>query len=83
MPLDEQSKYLDIFSGNVGNSVNFKSSLSLKAIIEKKEYSIKYNYFNKVSTFGGVSDKIIFSNPIDFNTGNTRLHIDGDIFFTH
>ena len=48
VPLDEQSQYLDILGGNVGNYVKFVPILSQKAINENKPYGIGFPYFNKV-----------------------------------
>ena len=70
MPLDEHSKYLDIFSGNILNKINFTLSLSQKVIKEKKDYKIELAFINKISTFKGVNDNVIFSNSIHLNTGN-------------
>ena len=48
MPIDEQSKYLYIFSGNVKNMVFFRPILRQDAMVQKMKYNIGLQYFNRV-----------------------------------
>ena len=71
MSLDDQSKFLQLLSESVNNNVQFFLSLSQKAIDDKKDCVILMGYYNRVSSFGGITSKYISSNWLSFNTGNT------------
>ena len=53
VPLDEQSKYLEILGGNALNNIVLTPEFSEEARNENKTYDISLVYFNKAKTYEG------------------------------